>query len=58
MHPGGASRQAVRLGAAVASLAIAAAFSYPELGITVATAIGALIIVLGPVTRDRAARPH
>jgi hypothetical protein len=28
------------------------------LGITIATAIGALLIVLGPVTRDRAARPH
>lgn len=31
---------------------------YLGLGITVATAIGALLIVLGPVTRDRAARPH
>jgi hypothetical protein len=31
---------------------------YLGLGITVATAIGALHIALRPVTRDRAARPH
>jgi uncharacterized membrane protein YfhO len=31
---------------------------YRGLGITIATAIGALLIVLGPVRRDRAARPH